>query len=94
MNAPFNQTRAVHGCSAFDDKSMWACELEIFSVSGGTLGGSSVLACVDLAMKQLASAHWVRFKLDFISFYYKSSIMASVGCVYKEGGACSNKFCI
>ena len=43
MNAPFNLARAAHGCLAFDDKSMWACELEHFFVRG-TSGGSEVLA--------------------------------------------------
>ena len=69
VNAPFNLARAAYGCLAFDDKSMWAGELEPFSVSGGTSGSSEVLACIDLAMKQLAPRHWARFKLDFISFY-------------------------
>ena len=45
----------------------------------------SWLECVDLAMKQLAPGHWVRFKLDFISFYYKSNMMAVVDALIEKG---------
>ena len=73
-----NFARFAFSCVSFDDKAEWASVLEPFQLSGGTSGGSEILASIDMAMSSLAPVGWVRIKLDFKSFFYRANMRVCV----------------
>ena len=78
MPAPLNFARFAFSCVSFDDKAEWASVLEPFQLSGGTSGGSEILASIDMAMSSLAPVGWARIKLDFKSFFYRANMKLCV----------------
>ena len=78
VNAPLNFARFAFSFVSFDDKAEWASVLEPFQLSGGTSGGSEILASIDMAMSSLTPVGWARIKLDFKSFFYRANMKLCV----------------